>query len=348
MNFDMDNAGMYLIEKSRKGIISLVFSRTGIIAVLFLLQIWLMFAVFRWFEGFLPHIFGGAIIFTAVMVLLIINGNMDPTAKITWLIIIMLLPVFGSLLYFYIQSDLGHRVFKRRFDALTTELKETIPQDEELQKRILSVSSESSAIAQYIKKSGCYPIYENTEVTYFPSGEEKFKALLEELKKAEKFIFLEYFIINEGIMWGQILEILSQKAAEGVDVRVIYDGTCEFTTLPHDYPKRLEKLGIKCKVFLPLTPLVSTSYNYRDHRKILVIDGHTAFNGGVNLADEYINHIERFGYWKDTAIMLKGDAVKSFTLMFLQVWSIDKTEEDISAFEKDARLIVHVSLLSAL
>ena len=332
MNFDMDNAGMYLIEKSRKGIISLVFSRTGIIAVIFLLQIWLMFAVFRWFEGFLPHIFGGAIIFTAVMVLLIINGNMDPTAKITWLIIIMLLPVFGSLLYFYIQSDLGHRVFKRRFDALTTELKETIPQDEELKKRILSVSPESSAIAQYIKKSGCYPIYENTEVTYFPSGEEKFKALLEELKKAEKFIFLEYFIINEGIMWGQILEILSQKAAEGVDVRVIYDGTCEFTTLPHDYPKRLEKLGIKCKVFLPLTPLVSTSYNYRDHRKILVIDGHTAFNGGVNLADEYINHIERFGYWKDTAIMLKGDAVKSFTLMFLQVWSIDKTEEDINKF----------------
>lgn len=332
MNFDMDNAGMYLIEKSRKGIISLVFSRTGIIAVLFLLQIWLMFAVFRWFEGFLPHIFGGAIIFTAVMVLLIINGNMDPTAKITWLIIIMLLPVFGSLLYFYIQSDLGHRVFKRRFDALTTELKETIPQDEELKKRILSVSPESFAIAQYIKKSGCYPIYENTEVTYFPSGEEKFKALLEELKKAEKFIFLEYFIINEGIMWGQILEILSQKAAEGVDVRVIYDGTCEFTTLPHDYPKRLEKLGIKCKVFLPLTPLVSTSYNYRDHRKILVIDGHTAFNGGVNLADEYINHIERFGYWKDTAIMLKGDAVKSFTLMFLQVWSIDKTEEDINKF----------------
>ena len=192
MNFDMDNAGMYLIEKSRKGIISLVFSRTGIIAVLFLLQIWLMFAVFRWFEGFLPHIFGGAIIFTAVMVLLIINGNMDPTAKITWLIIIMLLPVFGSLLYFYIQSDLGHRVFKRRFDALTTELKETIPQDEELKKRILSVSPESSAIAQYIKKSGCYPIYENTEVTYFPSGKEKFKALLEELKKAEKFIFLEY------------------------------------------------------------------------------------------------------------------------------------------------------------
>lgn len=332
MNFDMDNAGMYLIEKSRKGIISLVFSRTGIIAVLFLLQIWLMFAVFRWFEGFLPHIFGGAIIFTAVMVLLIINGNMDPTAKITWLIIIMLLPVFGSLLYFYIQSDLGHRVFKRRFDALTTELKETIPQDEELKKRILSVSPESSAIAQYIKKSGCYPIYENTEVTYFPSGKEKFKALLEELKKAEKFIFLEYFIINEGIMWGQILEILSQKAAEGVDVRVIYDGTCEFTTLPHDYPKRLEKLGIKCKVFLPLTPLVSTSYNYRDHRKILVIDGHTAFNGGVNLADEYINHIEKFGYWKDTAIMLKGDAVKSFTLMFLQVWSIDKTEEDINKF----------------
>ena len=128
------------------------------------------------------------------------------------------------------------------------------------------------------------------------------------------------------------MEILARKAAEGVDVRVMYDGTFEFSTLPHDYPKRLKALGIKCKMFAPVAPFVSTHYNYRDHRKILVIDGHTAFNGGVNLADEYINQIEKYGHWKDTAIMLKGEAVRSFTLMFLQMWGIDEKEQEFDRF----------------
>ena len=136
---------------------------------------------------------------------------------------------------------------------------------------------------------------------------------------------MEYFIIDEGLMWGNILNILIEKAAQGVDVRVMYDGMCEISTLTHNYPQLLEKHGIKCKAFSRIRPFISTSYNYRDHRKILVIDGKVAFNGGVNLADEYINRIERFGHWKDTAIMLKGAAVQSFTLMFLQMWNM--TEE---------------------
>lgn len=143
---------------------------------------------------------------------------------------------------------------------------------------------------------------------------------------------MEYFIVDEGLMWGKILEILAKKAAEGVDVRIMYDGTCEFALLPRDYPKRLKKLGIKCKVFSPVTPFVSTHYNYRDHRKILVIDGHTAFNGGINLSDEYINAKPKFGHWKDTAVMLKGEAVKSFTLMFLQTWDFDEKETEYAHF----------------
>ena len=142
----------------------------------------------------------------------------------------------------------------------------------------------------------------------------------------------EYFIVEEGLMWGRILELLAKKAAAGVDVRVMYDGTCEFALLPHDYPKRLKALRIACKMFAPITPFVSTHYNYRDHRKILVIDGHTAFNGGVNLADEYINEKEKYGHWKDTAVMLKGEAVKSFTLLFLQMWGIDERKEEYTQF----------------
>ena len=131
-------------------------------------------------------------------------------------------------------------------------------------------------------------------------------------------------------MWGSILEILAQKAKEGVDVRMMYDGTCEFSTLPRDYSDRLEKLGIKCKIFGRLTPFLSTRYNYRDHRKILVIDGKVAFNGGTNLADEYINAITKYGHWKDAAVMLQGAAVKSFTLMFLQLWSIHEKKWDFN------------------
>ena len=147
-------------------------------------------------------------------------------------------------------------------------------------------------------------------------------------EKVRSFIFLEYFIIEEGYMWGRILDILSRKAKEGVDVRVMYDGLCELALLPHDYPKMLQKLGIKAKMFAPITPFVSTHYNYRDHRKILVIDGSVAFNGGVNLADEYINKKNKYGHWKDTAVMLQGKAVKSFTLMFLQMWNLTETKPD--------------------
>ena len=161
-------------------------------------------------------------------------------------------------------------------------------------------------------------------MTYFPLGEDKFAEMLRQLEKAEHFIFLEYFIVSEGLMWGEVLEILVRKAQEGVDVRLMYDGTCEFALLPHKYLKLLRERGIQCKVFSPVSPFISTHYNYRDHRKILVIDGHTAFNGGINLSDEYINRVRRFGHWKDTAVMLKGEAVKSFTLMFLQMWNIDE------------------------
>ena len=146
--------------------------------------------------------------------------------------------------------------------------------------------------------------------------------MLTQLEKAEKFIFLEFFIVEEGEMWGKILQILKKKVEQGVTVRVMYDGTCAISLLPYSYPKKLKSMGIQCRMFSPLRPFVSTHYNNRDHRKILVIDGSVAFTGGVNLADEYINRKNRFGHWKDCGIMIKGEAVRSFTLMFLQIWNI--------------------------
>jgi cardiolipin synthase len=197
-----------------------------------------------------------------------------------------------------------------------------IRQDERTFEKLRTDGSGTDDLCTYLNRGGCFPVYENTEVTYFPTGEAKFAAMLEALKKAEKYIFMEYFIIEEGYMWGEILKILMEKAQAGVDVRVMYDGMFVYYNLPHDYPKRLERLGIKTRVFSPIMALVSTHYNYRDHRKILVVDNKVAFTGGINLADEYINRIQRFGHWKDTAVMLRGEAVRSFTLMFLQMWNL--------------------------
>lgn len=332
MSTDYKDMGLTLLKKGQKGIVHAIFSRFGLIMLMLVIQVFILFGIFRWFARFIPHIFGGTVLFTAVMVIWLLNSRLNATSKITWLIVIMLLPVFGVLLFVYTRSEIGHRALKEYFNRIITGTRESIPQPEETMKRLAEEEPGVAALARYMHRSGCHPVYEHTSVTFFPLGEDKFEEMLKQLEAAEHFIFMEYFIVDEGLMWGKILEILARKAAEGVDVRVMYDGTCEFALLPRDYPKRLRKLGIKCKVFAPVSPFVSTCYNYRDHRKILVIDGHTAFNGGVNLSDEYINRKVKFGHWKDTAVMLKGEAVRSFTLMFLQMWRIGEKADEYERF----------------
>ena len=326
---EVKNAGMRLIKKGKKGLLSVIFSRFWIMSILIVLQFIVLFGSVFWFGEYRQHYDIAKNIFVAIMVLYVLNNPMNSNAKITWLVLVMLFPVFGALLFWFTQLEIGHRMERARLTKLIDSTKTSIQQDKEVLQKIAKESPETEALVHYLSRSGCFPIYDQTAVTYFPTGEAKFEELLKQLERAEEFIFLEYFIVEEGVMWGQILEILAKKAAEGVEVRVMYDGTCESSLLPHDYPNRLRKLGIKCKIFAPVTPFLSTHYNYRDHRKILVIDGKVAFTGGVNLADEYINQRERFGHWKDTAIMLKGEAVKSFTLMFLQMWNVEEKTGDL-------------------
>ncbi|MDE6942911.1 MAG: PLDc N-terminal domain-containing protein, partial [Lachnospiraceae bacterium] len=332
MSIDYKNKGLILLKKGQSGIIHAVFSRFGLILLMLAVQVMILFSIFQWFYEVIPHIFGGTVILTSAIVVYLLNSRVNPTAKITWLIILLILPVFGVLLFVYTQSDLGHRVLKEWANKMISDTRSCIRQDEAVAKRLAEENGGVAALAHYMGRSGSHPVYDKTAVTYFPLGEDKFEEMLGQLEAAEHFIFMEYFIVSEGIMWGRVLEILARKAAAGVDVRVMYDGTCEFALLPHDYPKRLRRLGIKCKIFAPASPFVSTHYNYRDHRKILVIDGHTAFNGGVNLSDEYINQKMKFGHWKDTAVMVKGEAVKSFTLMFLQMWGMDGGKAEFDTF----------------
>ena len=325
---DTTDRGLSLLKKGQKGFFHAVFSRVGIMMVLLVLQALFLFMAFFKFAQFLPHVLGSAAVFSVFMVLYLLNSRLDPTAKITWLVVIMLLPVFGALLFWYTQSDIGHRAVHARLQELINETKEKLKQDPQVMDALQNDCPDEVSLARYVRRSGCFPVYADTKVTYFPLGEDKFEAMLEQLRAAKRYIFMEYFIIEEGLMWGRILEILAEKVREGVEVRVMFDGTCEFSTLPHNYPEKLKTLGIRCKMFSPVTPFLSTHYNYRDHRKILVIDGHTAFTGGVNLADEYINQREKYGHWKDTAIMLEGGAAQSFSLMFLQMWNItERTPE---------------------
>lgn len=326
-----EDGGLRLLKKGQKGIVHAIFSRFGLVLLLMLLQAGVLWSVFRWFGGLLPHYFGGSVAMSAFMVVYILNSEMDNSAKITWMVTIAILPVVGVPLFFYVKSNIGHNALKKRVTHLTEEARGLQPQPLAAAQELAEADPGAASLARYLHgKGGGFSVYRNTEVTYFPGGEAKFEELLRQLEKAEKYIFLEYFIIDEGLMWGKILEVLARKAAEGVDVRVMYDGTCEFTTLPRDYPSRLEKLGIQCRVFSPVQPFVSTHYNYRDHRKILVIDGKVGFTGGVNLADEYINHIEKYGRWKDAAVMLEGEAVRPLTILFLEMWSILREPE----FEK--------------
>ena len=320
--------GIRLLKKGKRGMARILFSRIGLFMTLLLLQVLFLVSLYYWFREFRPQLYSIMVLFSVIMVIYLLNSRLDPTAKITWLVILMLTPVFGALLYCYVQQDIGHRALKVRFGQMIAMTEGHLPQAEDTLKGLVAENPGVASLAHYIGRSGCYPVYGHTEVTYFPLGEDKFSEMLKQLEMAEHFIFLEYFIISEGRMWGEILEILARKAKAGVDVRLLYDGTCELALLPHKYPKLLKELGIKCKVFAPVSPFISTHYNYRDHRKILVIDGHTAFNGGINLADEYINRIERFGHWKDTAVMVQGEAAKSFTLMFLQMWMVDVKEPE--------------------
>ncbi len=317
-----------LAKPRRKGLLGLIFSRFFIIVLLILVELAVMILPVILLRDYLHHFFLGLAIFTLIMMIYLFNSKMDSTAKLTWMLLISVLQVAGALMLLFTQTNFGHRMIRKRAAFTIEETKDAIQQDPQVVTRLRQEDSYTDDLLTYLNRSGCFPAFANTETTYFPSGEEKFRAMLQELAKAEEYIFMEYFIIEEGYMWGKILEILMAKAKAGVDVRVMYDGMCEISTLPSNYCKLLEAEGIKAKSFAPIRPFISSHYNYRDHRKICVIDGKVAFNGGVNLADEYINEIERFGHWKDTAVMLKGDAVSSFRLMFLQMWNATVLEPD--------------------
>lgn len=308
------------MTKLLKYLKKVIFSRLVITIILVLLQAYFLFASFYWLSNYWPVISVLLNLLSIILLVYVVNRDMNSSFKLSWAIPMCVFPLFGGLLYLYVEGNLATIAIKKSINRRIEETAPYLQQDQEIRKRMDQKPCSMSAISRYVENAGGFPTYGNTKVKYFSCGEEKFADLLPELEKAEHFIFMEYFIIYEGKVWESILEILKRKAAAGVDVRVMYDGTCAINGLPKKYELSLKEAGIQTCIFLPAVPLFSTHQNHRDHRKILVIDGRVAYNGGINLADEYANITHPYGYWKDTAVKVEGDAVRSYTVMFLQLW----------------------------
>ena len=317
-----------LKEKGIKRARTIIYGRTVFVILAMLIQFAILIAVYFHLRDYSLTVYGVFVVLGLLVVLHLYNGRENPDLKLVWMLPILVFPIFGALLYLYISMQPGTRIIKRRLERITDETKTYVPQDQSVKERLDGENVQMGHFADYMNRYASCPVYGQTEAVFYPLGEDQFQDILTELKKAEKFIFLEYFIVEEGFMWNSILEILKEKAREGVEVRFMYDGMCVLSLLPYFYPKLLEEDGIRCRMFSPIKPFFSSHYNNRDHRKILVIDGKVAFTGGTNLADEYINRKERFGHWKDTAIMVKGRAVERFTYLFLEMWDISEQKPE--------------------
>lgn len=319
--------------KRLPGLLKKLFQRVVMVSVSIVAQL-VVFVLMIWkFQDQNEILYILLMVLSVVVTLAIISKNTNPAYKIAWLVPILLVPVFGGLFYLMLGGNRLSRRQRKKMQGVEQCMRTHLPQNPEIFRQLQQEDPSACTQSAYLQSVSWCPVYRNTETTYFPLGDEAFPRMLEELRKAEKYIFLEYFIIGTGQMWDSILEILKEKAAAGLDVRVMYDDFGCITLLPSGYRKELESYGIQCNVFGPFIPIASARLNNRDHRKLLIIDGKVGFTGGINLADEYINQKVRFGHWKDNAIMLRGEAVWSMTVMFLSLWDyVRGTEDSIPSF----------------
>ena len=275
-----------------------------------------------------------------LVILSLINRDTNPEFKLTWLAVVVMIPLFGGVLYIMFYSRRLTRkeaefLKKLGMDMLECERKSGNDAESLCVLNSLAVRFDGGAgcALAVMKDDALAEIYSGCKTEYFSSGEAFFDALIESLRGAEKYIFLEYFIVEDGVMWRSMLEIILEKAKSGVEVRMLYDDIGSMSTLPADFDRKLRKEGICCYRFAKVRPKFSASYNNRDHRKICVIDGDVAFTGGINIADEYINKKERFGHWKDGGVRVFGAAALGFTRLFLIMFDFTcRKESDYGAY----------------
>ena len=319
-------------------LLSIVFSRLTLTLLLLLLQAFWLFSLFFWLADYAKGFNTAGLILSVLMCLALIRQDSTaPEFKISWMILFMVMPVQGGLLYLLWGNKRPAHILRCKLERAEAALAPLRIADPFAQQKLEHQNPRAALTARYLRDYAPAPVYDGTAVTYYPSGEAMFAAMLPALESAEHSIYIESFIIGEGEMWGSIHEILRQKAATGLDVRVIYDDAGCLTLLPHNYAETLQQEGIRAFSFNRFVPLLNLVMNNRDHRKIMVIDGRIAFTGGVNLADEYINRIARFGYWKDSGVRLEGPAAAGFANIFLSFWRGHFPDEGLDPLPRRSR-----------
>ncbi len=314
----------------------LIFQRAVVVSLAILMQIAFFVVGLHYLREYYRWINVAIGVLSWVLVVAIITGQGNPSYKIAWIVPILALPVFGLVIYLLFGGNRTSSIENRRMRVISAATTRQLQQDADVLRELESRGDCAFNHARYLFHASGYPIYRNTRTVYFPDGETCFARMLEELEKAERYIFLEFFIIEPGQMWDAILDILRRKAENGVDVRVLYDDFGCIKRLPMRYAAKLAESGIRAHAFNPYLPVLSGRLNNRDHRKLMIIDGETAFTGGINLADEYINRVSPFGHWKDCGILVQGEAAWPMTVMFLSFWDyVDRTQEELAAFRPD-------------
>lgn len=311
-------------------VLNLVFSRLVITVVLVLLQAFWLFAVFNWLSEYAQWISRTGLALSVIMCLALIRQDSTvPEFKISWMILFMLMPVQSGLLYLLWGNKRPVFGLRRRLERAGQAMDPTRRPDPAAEEQLEKADPRAAMTAKYLHDYAPAPVCSGTAVKYYPDGQSMFADMLPALRSAEHSIYVESFIIGMGEMWGQIHEILRQKAAAGLDVRVIYDDAGCLSLLPHNYAEILQADGIRAFSFNRCVPVLNLVMNNRDHRKIMVIDGKIGFTGGVNLADEYINKLKRFGYWKDSGVRLEGPGATSLAGIFLTFWKAKYPDEEI-------------------
>ena len=322
------------VKKTRKSIGSLIFSRAGLFALLIILQIALAIYFYYFVKIDFTYLVGWDTMSKFLIMLVILNmEDVSNSNKLSWFLLIAIFPTFGIIAFIMSHFSIGYRREQRKVLKLNEDSRIYTKESDKLENCLEDKEERFYPIAKYLDDVGGFPTYKDTSSCYYKVGDDMFEAMLEDVKNAKEFIFMEFFIIDYGYMWGTLLEELVKKAKEGVEIRLLIDGSNLITRVKANFPEEMASLGINCRVFSKMYPIVSTYQNNRDHRKVMVVDGKYAYTGGINLSDEYINVYERFGHWKDCGARLNGSAVKSFTIMFLNMWnSIGKEVEDYSPY----------------
>lgn len=307
--------------------LKLLFSRYLIISILFVLQVGLIWLMIGIIQNYYWWVRLGFYTIELFIFFHIMNKKEAPEFKIPWIILFFIFPIVGLIIWIFFRNHNLKRSHLKRLQDMDLKFKPYFEiTDEERKEMSLDISDYKNHF-DYLEKVNHYKAYKNSHIEYFKVGEEYFKDMISEMKKAKEFIYIEFFIIHRGKLFDEIHEVLKEKVRQGVDVRILLDDIGSAGYMNHFYMQKLRKEGIKVHAFNKVIPIMSGIYNNRDHRKIVIIDHNCAYTGGCNLADEYANIISRFGHWKDTGVKIKGMAMNNLIALFISLYQLEVKEK---------------------